>query len=967
MNTPSGQQDVKMYYRGSIPATESKRSPKIQTAFSAGDSSEKADQGSNKSSSGFSSFPSVNPKETNTSFQSQSTKTGNGYVIQCNIALNLPEGQSFSEDTAKDHMALLGSVLLSYEGLVAGRIGNPMLTKEDYDQIDAEEMELMDIKWCLASVLRRAEKFKTITGRNDFLDAHVSTLGFDKSKVTCFRCREKGHFKRECKGREASGAQNPFGKDDYYRKAIYQQVGQSQEPQTAHGRKIEDPKRACLVDFSWSDYISSEATEARIIDQDDEKLPEGFSWDMFVDKKGEFKAFIAKIVREPNLFATWMRSIGENVKSEDEKSVSSDESSDSTDTLSEHSGDVSDSSDDSIQSLDELEQNENVPEKKVVFDKTPSDSDISDGDSDKSVHFDKSPDNSSSDDEKEKHINIAKSHLPPENFHFYFAERMKKLKEKQAAKEQQSEFEGDVQNVESVDEKVIKVEKEVEKVIELEKVIEVVKTVEVEKIVEVVKPCEKCLEACKECAAKGDIIAEYEKKKEQLLFNLNYVKESYDVLNKTVTGLQTTNSEREQALTMMNATLMSKQKAINFYIEESAKWKQELETEKIENERIRRLLLSYSTSDYLIDRVYPTVAGMEAFQDEKPKEKKDCGKKTTVSYNKCPPPIWDGYSPRKPNEEQLAKAVNIKLKTDTTDVLPENINVTFTSSDTDHESELIKKVVDQVLDTDEETESKSESEKPKSSVNSQNSSVKRSYSKEFLLSKADLNDETFEVVYTLNGSDNLYYNKEFPIMSIKTELINKTFKLIEVNIPELNVLKSFDKPKKYTSRVQQRLNKKKSYNSGSGFSKKLNQNCSYKKKGLGFVPPENHKNDKNSKSNTEFVSGGSSEDEQQKPFWRQSNKEFLTERRRNGTGVFHLRNTQTCFKCNEASHIASNCSKDIKAKQGVSQKLKEKVVEKSEILEDSKYEIGECSKKHFYKRKGNNNQVWVAKKVEEKR
>ncbi|KAJ0838314.1 putative transcription factor interactor and regulator CCHC(Zn) family [Helianthus annuus] len=227
MNSPSGQQDVKMYYKGSV--SEAERSPKIQTAFSAGDSTEKVDKTSNKSS-GFSSFPSVNPKDSTTSFHSQSTKTRNGYVIQCNIALNLPEGQSFSEEVAKDHMALLGSVLLSYEGLVAGRIGNPMLTKEDYDQIDAEEVELMDIKWCLASVLRRAEKFKLITGRNDFLDAHVSTLGFDKSKVTCFRFREKGHFKRECKNREASGAQNPFGKDDYYRKAIYQQVGQQQEP-----------------------------------------------------------------------------------------------------------------------------------------------------------------------------------------------------------------------------------------------------------------------------------------------------------------------------------------------------------------------------------------------------------------------------------------------------------------------------------------------------------------------------------------------------------------------------------------------------------------------------------------------------------------------------------------------------------------------------------------------------------------
>ncbi|KAF5803087.1 hypothetical protein HanRHA438_Chr06g0276371 [Helianthus annuus] len=343
------------------------------------------------------------------------------------------------------------------------------------------------------------------------------------------------------------------------------------------------------------------------------------------------------------------------------------------------------------------------------------------------------------------------------------------------------------------------------------------------------------------------MIAEYEKKKEQLLFNLNYVKESYDVLNKTVSGLQKTNSEREQALTRMNAVMMTKQKAINFYIEESAKWKQELEAEKIENERIRRLLQSYSSSDYLIDRIYPTVAGMETFQDDKPK-KKDTGKKLTVSYNKCPPPIWEGYSPRKPNEEQLEKAVNIKLKTDTTDELPENIDVTFTSSDTDHESELIKKVVDQVLDTDEESESKSESGGSSSSVNGQKSSVKKAYSKEFLLSKKYLNDETFEVVYTLNDSDKLYYNKKFPIRSVKTELIKQVFKMTEINISEIKDLNLTGKLKKYTSRVQQRLNKKKGYNSSSGFQKKSNQNRSYKKKGLGFIPQENYKNEKNFKT-----------------------------------------------------------------------------------------------------------------------
>ncbi|KAJ0548214.1 putative transcription factor interactor and regulator CCHC(Zn) family [Helianthus annuus] len=78
---------------------------------------------------------------------------------------------------------------------------------------------------------------------------------------------------------------------------------------------------------------------------------------------------------------------------------------------------------------------------------------------------------------------------------------------------------------------------------------------------------------------------------------------------------------------MMNATMMSKQKEINFYIEECAKWKQELDGEKVENERIRRLLRSYTSSDYLIDRIYPTVGGFEAFKDEekKIKKKKDTG------------------------------------------------------------------------------------------------------------------------------------------------------------------------------------------------------------------------------------------------------------------------------------------------------------------------------------------------------
>ncbi|KAJ0811580.1 hypothetical protein HanPSC8_Chr17g0752261 [Helianthus annuus] len=157
MKVFDGEQDIGLYYKAGL-NEKTNMSPKAETAFNAKSSSGGSSKGSSSKKS-FSSYPSFDPNL---------TATKNGKTLQCNIVLNLEDDQDYSED-----------------------IENPMLTKEDYDQIDAEEMELMDIKWCLASVLRRAEKFKQITRRDDFRDACVSTLGFDKSKVTYFRCREK--------------------------------------------------------------------------------------------------------------------------------------------------------------------------------------------------------------------------------------------------------------------------------------------------------------------------------------------------------------------------------------------------------------------------------------------------------------------------------------------------------------------------------------------------------------------------------------------------------------------------------------------------------------------------------------------------------------------------------------------------------------------------------------------------------
>ncbi|KAJ0770921.1 putative transcription factor interactor and regulator CCHC(Zn) family [Helianthus annuus] len=157
-------------------------------------------------------------------------------------------------------MVFLASVLESYEGLVAGKIGNTNLTKEDYDQIDPEEMELIDIRWAMASAVRRAQRFMEITGRKS-IGGPSTKLGFDKSKVTCFKCKQKGHFKRECRNAYADESENPF-RDDYYKKAIYHQ-NKSEPPRLKQSEDNREKSRALAViyddeGYDWSKEVLPE-------------------------------------------------------------------------------------------------------------------------------------------------------------------------------------------------------------------------------------------------------------------------------------------------------------------------------------------------------------------------------------------------------------------------------------------------------------------------------------------------------------------------------------------------------------------------------------------------------------------------------------------------------------------------------------------------------------------------------------
>nr|GEZ70635.1 ribonuclease H-like domain-containing protein [Tanacetum cinerariifolium] len=153
---------------------------------------------------------------------------------------------SSSQSARLSHSAFTGShrsgnvIKDILQSFVADTEPEQQLAYEDLKQIEKLDLEEMDLKWQMAMLSVKVHKFKQKARRKIDFDKKESAR-FNKKKVKCYKCQQRGHFARECR---AKGGNDKQRYSSFKIKEI--------------GKKEEDSKGLITVDtlVDWTNHNS---------------------------------------------------------------------------------------------------------------------------------------------------------------------------------------------------------------------------------------------------------------------------------------------------------------------------------------------------------------------------------------------------------------------------------------------------------------------------------------------------------------------------------------------------------------------------------------------------------------------------------------------------------------------------------------------------------------------------------------